>query len=55
MYLGLAAIREYNLGSASNIVRIKEALIEKEFIDITPDGIYIADPILGTWLQKRVF
>lgn len=53
---GLAAIREeYNLGSASNIVRIKEALIEKEFIDITPDGIYIADPILEKWLQKRVF
>ena len=53
---GLAAIREeYNLGSASNIVRIKEALVEKEFIDITPDGIFIADPILEKWLQKRVF
>lgn len=51
---GLAAIRdEYNLGSASNITRIKDALIEKELIDITPNGIFIADPILEKWLQKR--
>lgn len=53
---GTAAIREeYNLGSSSNIVRIKDALIEKEFIDITPNGIFIADPILKTWLRKRGF
>ena len=53
---GLSAIRdEYDLGSASNITRIKDALIEKEFIDITPDGIFIADPILEKWLQKQRF
>ena len=51
---GLASIREeYSLGSSSNIVRIKDALIEKEFIDVTPNGIFIADPILETWLRER--
>lgn len=51
---GMASIREeYNLGSSSNIVRIKDALIEKEFIDILPEGIIIADPILEKWLQKQ--
>lgn len=51
---GMASIREeYSLGSSSNIVRIKDALIEKEFIDITPNGIFIADPILETWLRER--
>jgi hypothetical protein len=51
---GLASIREeYSLGSSSNIVRIKDALVEKEFIDITPNGIFIADPILETWLRER--
>lgn len=51
---GTAAIREeYNLGSPSNIVRVKDALIEKEFIDILPNGIFIADPILKCWLQKQ--
>ena len=51
---GLASIREeYNLGSSSNIVRIKDALIEKELVDITPNGIFISDPILERWLQKQ--
>ena len=52
---GTTAIREeYNLGSASNIVRIKDALTEKEFIDVTPKGVFIADPILEKWLQKKI-
>lgn len=46
---------EYNLGSASNITRIKDTLVEKEFSDITPNGIFIADPILKDWLLKRGF
>lgn len=52
---GAAEIREeYNLGAPSNIVRIKHVLIEKEFVDILPDGIYIADPILKDWLQRNI-
>ncbi|MBQ9640641.1 MAG: ATP-binding protein [Bacteroidaceae bacterium] len=52
---GTAAIRTtYNLGASSNVARIREALLEKEIIDITPDGIFIADPILRAWLIKTI-
>jgi len=42
---------EYNLGSYSNISRLKKALEDLELIDITPQGIYFADPILETWFK----
>lgn len=52
---GTAAIREeYNLGAPSNIVRIKNALIEKEIIDIADKGIIIADPVLKSWLKRTI-
>lgn len=51
---GKASVREeYNLGTHSNIVRIKTALIEKELIETRSDGIYIADPVMKQWLMKR--
>lgn len=47
-------IREaYNLGSYSNISRIKKALENAELIDITPDGIYFADPLLEAWFKRN--
>lgn len=50
---GLSSIREeYNLGSPSNITRIKTALLEKELIDITDQGIIISDPVLKEWLAR---
>lgn len=51
---GKANIREeYNLGSHSNIVRIKTALIEKELIETRSNGLYIADPVMRQWLISR--
>lgn len=44
----------YNLGSPTNIVRIKDALIEKEIIDITDKGVFFADPILMHWLRRKL-
>lgn len=50
---GEAYVREeYNLGSASNIPRLKQSLINKELIDLTADGYVIADPVLKIWLKK---
>lgn len=50
---GLSDIRDsYNLGSASNITRIKTSLLERELIDITEDGIFINDPALHAWLRR---
>lgn len=51
---GMAATRDkYNLGSHSNIARIKTALIEKELIESRSDGLYIADPVMRQWLKSR--
>lgn len=45
-------VREsYNLGSYSNIVRLKNALEEAELIEYTKDGIFFADPILEAWFK----
>ena len=50
---GEATIRgTYNLGSPSNIARLKSSLIDKELIELTSDGIIIGDPILRLWLKK---
>lgn len=45
----------YNLGSYSNISRIKQALIEKELIHTEKNGIFISDPILEMWLKINIF
>lgn len=50
---GATNIREeYQLGTTSNIVRLKQALLEKELIEIHLDGVSIADPVLNMWLRK---
>ena len=51
---GLAKVREeYNLGSPSNIPRIRTALLERELIEELESGLYIADPVLKIWLRRR--
>ena len=50
---GEAKVREkYNLGSPSNIPRLKNALIGKELIELSGNGIIIGDPVLRLWLKK---
>lgn len=44
---------EYNLGSPSNIPRIRTALLERELIEEFESGLYIADPVLKVWLRRR--
>lgn len=53
---GIAEIRnEFNLGSYSNINRIKQSLIEKELIHSEKDGLlYISDPVLEIWLRRYI-
>ena len=41
-----------NLGAPSNIVRLKQSLIDKELIEITESGIIIGDHVLRLWLKK---
>ena len=53
---GLAAVRdEYGLGSASNINRLKTALIEREIIDFNADGYDFADPVMKIWFGRKQY
>lgn len=47
-----AVLEEYNLGSKSNISRIKTALLERELIDVTEDGIFLEDPVFKLWMNR---
>ncbi|MCH5234831.1 MAG: ATP-binding protein [Muribaculaceae bacterium] len=50
-----AIISKYELGSTSNIQRIKTALIKKELIDIEERRYVITDPILKAWLRRLFY
>ena len=45
---------QYDLGSRSNLVKLKTALIEREIIDQTENGLYIADPLFELWFKREV-
>ncbi len=51
-----AVLKNYHLGTAANITRLKKALIEKDLISVTsPKHLDISDPILTLWLKRRVW
>lgn len=49
-----AILEGYNLGSKSNISRIKTTLHGKEMIDYDKDGIYLEDPVFKIWYKRKV-
>lgn len=50
-----AILKDYSLGTAANITRLKKALVDKDLIMATgPRYLEISDPILTLWLKKRV-
>lgn len=51
-----AILNSYHLGTAANITRLKNALMEKDLITISaPKHLELSDPILALWLKKRVW
>lgn len=46
-------LRQYELGTAANITRLKNALIKKELIEYSQGNYRITDPILKEWLRRR--
>lgn len=46
-------LESYNLGSKSNISRLKMSLIEKEIIEEEKGEIYLSDPIFELWFKKE--
>ena len=46
---------EYNLGSPSNISRLKSSLIKKDLIETQAKGtLNITDPVFKLWIQRRI-
>ncbi len=43
----------YDLGSKSNVSRIKTVLTQKELIEKTPNGIVLTDPVFELWFTKE--
>lgn len=45
-------LQNYKLGTSANVVRIKEALLHKDVIDIKMNEIDFIDPLFKSWLAK---
>jgi hypothetical protein len=45
-------LRKYKLGTSGNVNRIKESLVKKEIIDITPNSIEFIDPMFKLWFTE---
>ncbi len=48
-------LTRYKLGTSANVLRIKEALMDKEIIDIQKKEVVILDPVYKTWLKEHYF
>lgn len=46
-------LEKFQLGSKSNVSKMQKTLIEKDFIELRQDGLYISDPVLQLWLQRQ--
>lgn len=47
-------LQKYNLGTSANIIRLKNALLQKELIEIDGPRVTLSDPVFGVWFKKRV-
>jgi hypothetical protein len=45
-------LERYRLGTSGNVNRIKESLVSKEIIDITPQQIGFIDPLFRLWFSS---
>jgi len=54
-YTSQQVLQEYNLGTSTNVSRIKTALQNHEIIDILGREVSFNDPMFEIWLKKRYF
>jgi len=43
----------FDLGSRSNLVKLKETLTHREIIDTDESGIVLADPLFELWFKRQ--
>lgn len=48
-------LRNYRLGTSANVLRIRNALVEKEIIDTMGERIEFLDPMYAHWLRVHYF
>ncbi|GAP72027.1 hypothetical protein SAMD00024442_22_19 [Candidatus Symbiothrix dinenymphae] len=48
-------LEKYKLGTSGNVIKIREALLSKEIIDVNAQRIVIQDPMFARWLKKDYF
>ncbi len=44
----------FNLGTRSNLVKLKKALIEREIVEENEQGLFIADPLFLLWFRRNM-
>ena len=44
---------QFDLGSPSNMVRLRDALIERDIIYSEMRQLYITDPVFSLWFRQR--
>lgn len=45
---------QFDLGSRSNLAKLKNALVDREIIELTEAGIFIADPLFKLWFTREM-
>lgn len=45
-------LKEYDLGTKSNVSKIRTFLLEKDFVTETLEGLFLSDPVMGLWLLR---
>lgn len=46
-------LSKYGLGTKSNVAKMQKAMLERDFIVSTEQGLFLADPVMKLWLQHR--
>ena len=44
----------FNLGTRSNLPKLKKTLIEREFIEETESGLFLSDPLFVVWFKNNM-
>lgn len=53
-WMAKSTLEKYNLGSKSNVSKLQETLLERDFIEKRPDGLFLSDTVMLLWIQRNM-
>jgi hypothetical protein len=53
-WMAKSTLEKYNLGSKSNVSKLQETLLERDFIEKRPDGLFLSDTVMLLWIQQNM-